>query len=152
MTARTAEVSTEAEQTSRHAATVHDETVATKTAASGLRETAIRAVRTSSAEVGRRLSARITVDLPAQLRLGGSAKTSARVNDILPGGTRIEPGDETIPNGAKDVLNLAGSANPLPFVVHDSDAKRMRVGFMLEAASAAKLRALIDRLAPRLAA
>ena len=92
------------------------------------------------------------MDLPAQLRLGGSAKTSARVNDILPGGTRIEPGDETIPNGAKDVLNLAGSANPLPFVVHDSDAKRMRVGFMLEAASAAKLRALIDRLAPRLAA
>lgn len=152
MTARIAEVSAEAEQTGRHATTVHDEAAATATAANGLRETVIRAVRTSSAEVDRRVLARIAVDLPVQLRLDGRAGTSARVTDISPGGARIEPGDETIPNGAKGVLTLAGLADPLPFVVHDSDAKRMRVGFSLEAASAAKLQTLIDRLAPRLAA
>ena len=152
MTARIAEVSAEAERTGRHATNVHDEAVATATAANGLRETVIRAVRTSSAEVDRRVLARIAVDLPAQLRLGSRAETSARVTDISPGGARIEPGDETIPNGAKGMLTLAGWAHPLPFVVHDSDAKRMRVGFILEAATAAKLQGLIDRLAPRLAA
>ena len=53
---------------------------------------------------------------------------------------------------ARSVMNLASSADPLRFIVHESDTNRMRIGFVLDAATAANLQVLIERLAARMAA
>lgn len=53
---------------------------------------------------------------------------------------------------ARNVLILASSADSLRFIVHESDTNRMRISFMHDAATAANLQVLIERLAARMAA
>ena len=73
MTNRTEEVSTEAEQTGRHAADVREIAAALNTAVGDLRNSVIRVVRTSTTEVDRRRVVRHRVDLPCRLSVPGQA-------------------------------------------------------------------------------
>jgi methyl-accepting chemotaxis protein len=65
MTSQIGEVSSEAERTDRHAGAVHDNASGLNAAVSELKQSLIRVVRTSTADVDRGIAARHHVDLPA---------------------------------------------------------------------------------------
>jgi methyl-accepting chemotaxis protein len=151
MTSRIAEVSSEADQTGRHAAGVHDDIGSLETAVNQLRESVIRVVRTSTVEVDRRQALRHQLDLPGRLELPGGGIHTTRVSDLSEGGAKI--GDApAMQAGERGVLRLDGFDSALPFTVRDANAGTARVVFALDAATAASLHVMLDRLGQRLAA
>jgi methyl-accepting chemotaxis protein len=91
MTNRTGEVSTEAEQTGRHAAEVRENATALGVAVGELRHLVIRVVRNSAVEVNRRSFERRDLDVPCRLTVGGQAH-AARVVDLSEGGAHVRDG------------------------------------------------------------
>jgi len=75
MTSRIAEVSSEADQTGRRAADVHDDIGSLDTAVDELRHSVIRVVRTSTVEIDRRQARRYQLNLPCRLEIAAEATT-----------------------------------------------------------------------------
>ena len=106
-----------------------------------------RVVRTSTAEVNRRRSARHAVDLPCRVSVLGQAAQAARVVDIGEGGAAVQGGPADLPPGTRGTVAIDGIAMPLPFVVLDNDdTGRLHAQFELDASAAATFRAMLERL------
>ena len=150
MTSRTAEVSAEAENTGRRAAEVRENTAGLNTAVSELRHSVIRVVRTSTAEVDRRVSARHSVDLPCRLNVAGQDHV-ARVADISEHGAAIR-GVPSVPTGARVALQIDAMGPALPCVVRSSEGDALHVSFELDAAGLARIKPIVERLGQRRAA
>jgi methyl-accepting chemotaxis protein len=150
-TSRTTEVSTEAEQTGRHAADVREIAAALNTAVGDLRHSVIRVVRTSTTEVDRRRVVRHQVDLPCRLSVPGQAVSSAHVIDISEGGASLR-GGPSLPLDTRGALHLDGVGFALPFNVRSREGSTLRVKFELDEATVMKFRPVVEKLADTRAA
>jgi len=151
MTARNTDVSIEAGQATGYAAEVLDNTKGLNGAVIDLRRSVVHAVRTSVAEVDRRLAERHPVNLPCRIETPGQPPRPARVADLSEGGARLIEAPD-LPVGAAGVLRLDGDAVALPFQVLENGEGQMRVIFDAAAPGMAALRTMLERLVPRAAA
>jgi methyl-accepting chemotaxis protein len=145
MTSRIAEVSAEAEQTGKQAATVHESTTVLASTMTGLKNAVIRAVRTSSQEVNRRISQRFVVDLACRVVLNSGATHAARVVDISEGGASVT-GVPILHIGDRGSLAVNGVAIPLPFTVRASDETTLHLAFERDEKTRAVIVAFVGRL------
>jgi methyl-accepting chemotaxis protein len=148
MAARATEVLGEARETGRHAVEVRDSAAGLTQAAEDLRHSVNRVVRTSTAEVDRRRTSRLAVDLQCRLSVAGHGERATWITDLSAGGAAIRDAPP-VPVGARGTLSLAGLGFPLPFTVRSSEGKLLRVGFEPDAVSTAQLGPFLDRLASR---
>jgi methyl-accepting chemotaxis protein len=151
MTARNGEVTHEAEMAGRHASEVLDGTRVLDSAVAELRQALIRTVRTSTAEVDRRMFQRHDVDLTCRLELPGLGPVDARVSDVSEGGARLT-GAAGLTPGTRGTLRMAGLATPLAFTVRGTEGAATRVTFTLDDISRVALRRMLSAGAPRAAA
>jgi methyl-accepting chemotaxis protein len=147
---RVDEVSAEANETGQRAAEVLTTTSALGEAVSELRQTVIRIVRTSTAEVDRRLTTRQNVNLSCRIVAGGQSH-GARVVDLSDGGAHVT-GGVALAAGSRGALTIDGVGFPLPFMVKSGEAGALHLEFTLDAATAASFRGVPERLAGRKAA
>ena len=150
MTARNDAVSRDAEQAGRYAEDVLENTVALNSAVRDLRHTMIRTVRTSTAEVNRRATARYALDRACTVDLPGRGTVSARIGDLSEGGARIT-GLADATAGSRGSLRLDGVAVPLAFRVLAVDDEAIHVSFEADAAAQQALRTLMERSSLRAA-
>jgi methyl-accepting chemotaxis protein len=150
MTNRTDEVSAEAKDTHERASDVLANTSALGTALEELKQSVIRVVRTSTAEVDRRATERIDLDLPCLLQVQEQCHT-ARVIDMSSGGAHVT-GAPDLAVGSRGTLNVEGVGFTLPFTVKASGGGSLRLEFTLDAATAASLQGVTERLGRRRAA
>jgi uncharacterized protein YoxC len=150
MTNRTDEVSAEAKDTRERAGEVLTNTSALGTALQDLKQSVIRVVRTSTAEVDRRADQRHDLDVQCRLQVSGVTHT-ARVIDLSDGGAHVV-GGPGLAIGSRGTLGLEGAGFALPFSVRSSDGGSLRLEFALDAATAALFHGVPERLARRRAA
>jgi methyl-accepting chemotaxis protein len=150
MTERVGEVSTEAEQTDHHAGAVRDNVKGLSAAVGELKHSLIRVVRTSTADVDRRIAQRYDIDLACQLTVAGKTH-EGRVFNLSSGGARVA-GVAALRSGSSGTLVLQGAGWPLAFRVLDEDGEGARVTFELDEPAIAKLEEFIEQLARRRAA
>jgi methyl-accepting chemotaxis protein len=151
MTSRIAEVSSEAEQTGRHAADVHADIAGLATAVKDLRHSVIQVVRTSTVEVDRRQSCRYQLDIPCRLELPDGGSHTARAGNLSDGGASVEAGP-AMQVGDRGVLRLEGFGSGLQFIVRGTGDGILHVAFALDEATATSLHAMLERQGQRLAA
>jgi methyl-accepting chemotaxis protein len=147
MTSRISEVSVEAERTDGQAGTVQDNASRLNAAVAELKQSLIRVVRTSTADVDRRIAARHDTNLSCHLTVAGE-KYSAYISDLSEGGARVHNVPD-LRKGMRGMLNLDGVGYPLPFTVQDDPD---RLTFDLDDATAARFRGVPERLVMRRAA
>ena len=151
MSGRTDEVSAEAKDTGQHAIEVLQISTALNQAMDALKHAVVRVVRTSTSDADRRLSMRHQVDVPCNLTLSGGGTHTARVANISTGGALLR-NCPPMPPQTRGMLGMQGVAFPLPFSVRTTGDEGSHVTFELDAATAAKLAPIVERLASRLAA
>jgi methyl-accepting chemotaxis protein len=151
MNSRNSEVSAAAEQTGRYAGEVLDNTKALNAAVSDLRHAIIRTVRTSTADVDRRMFKRRQVDLACRVEVPGHGAHQARVVDISEHGAMIQDA-APLADGAHGALHIDRLSSPLAFTVRTSEDGAMHVMFNLDEAATTSLRAQLDRMALAVAA
>jgi methyl-accepting chemotaxis protein len=150
MTGQIGEVSAEAERTDRQAGAVQENASGLNAAVTELKQSLIRVVRTSTADVDRRMSARHDIGLSCRLTVGGDTRI-ARVVDLSQGGAHVQ-GTPMLQRGDRGALGLDGVGYTLPFIVQDEQDGSTRLTFALDAATAAKFRGVPEQLMRRLAA
>jgi hypothetical protein len=150
MTDQIGEVSAEAERTDRHAGEVHDNASGLNASVAELKRSLIRVVRTSTADVDRRVWARRKADLPCHVLVAGQTLT-AKVVDLAEGGAGLV-GIPGLHAGAAGQLSLNGFGYPLPFTVQGYLDELCRVAFELDTETAEKFRGVPERLTRRSAA
>jgi methyl-accepting chemotaxis protein len=151
MSSRNTEVSQEAERAGRYAEEVLDNTKVLDGAVDELRRGLIRTVRTSTAEVDRRLFQRHATDLPCQIDLPGLGRIAARIVDISEGGARVT-GLPAISVGMRGTLQTSGMATPVAFIVRDVSDTAAGLAFETDDPVQQTLRAGLQRLPLRSAA
>jgi methyl-accepting chemotaxis protein len=147
MAKRIREVSAEAERTDGQAGAVQENTAGLNTAISGLKQSLIRVVRTSTADVNRRIADRHKVDLPCRLTVAGKTHP-AKLTDLSEGGAHVSGAPE-FDKGVGGTLSIDGVGYPLPFSVQEDP---FRLSFDLDNATAARFRGDLERLVARRAA
>lgn len=148
MGTRIVEVSTEAEQTERHAASVRDDVSELEIAVGELQSTVVRVIRTSTSEVDRRRGVRQPVDLPCRLTTADAAH-DARLADLSEGGACMV-GAPPLPVGARGSMALTGVSVPLAFVVRAVDrGGSLHVQFERSEAVSSALGAVLARVRER---
>jgi methyl-accepting chemotaxis protein len=147
MTSRISEVSVEAERTDGQAGTVQDNATGLNAAVTELKQSLIRVVRTSTADVDRRIAARHDTNLSCHLTVAGETYR-AHISDLSEGGARVHDAPD-LRKGMRGMLNLDGVDYPLPFTVQDDPD---RLTFDLDDATASKFRGVPERLVTRRAA
>ena len=110
-----------------------------------LRHSVIRVVRTSTAEVDRRVAKRHQVDLPCRVSVPGQAAFTARVTDISEGGANVREGS-SLPPGTRGTLHIDGIGFALPSVVRSSEGDTLHLIFELDEGTANKFRPALERL------
>jgi methyl-accepting chemotaxis protein len=151
MSGRIGEVSTEAEQTERHALSVRENAAALEVAVTELRHAIIRVVRTSTTDVDRRQAPRYPVDLPCRLSAAGGMH-EARLADLSATGAHLRNAPP-LPPGTRGTISLEGVAMPVAFTVRSVDDRgALHVEFAVDDAVRLALSALLDRLQQRRAA
>lgn len=143
MARRINEVSVEAEQTGRHTVQVRDDTMSLNTVVSELRHSVIHIVRTATAEVDRRGSARYAVDLPCRLTVTGHDVIAARIVGLSVGGASIADGS-TLAVGTRGTLEVHGIGMPLAFAVRGVEDGTLHLAFELDEAATARLAAMLE--------
>jgi methyl-accepting chemotaxis protein len=111
----------------------------------------VHAVRTSVADVDRRLAERHAVDLACRIEGTGQPARAARVADLSVGGARLVEAPE-LPVGGTWALRLDGLAVALPFKVLESDGTMVRIAFDLDDQTREALQAMLPRISSRQAA
>jgi methyl-accepting chemotaxis protein len=144
MTGRASEVSAEAGQTGRQAASVRENASGLTDAMDELRKSIIRVVRTSTAEVDRRLYGRLDTHLACRLTQGGQVHQALVVN--LSEGGALVTGAPALQAGSLGSLAIEGIDAALPFVVKDSTATSLRLTFTLDATATNALEHRLQRL------
>jgi methyl-accepting chemotaxis protein len=150
MTARTAEVSDEADDTDRHANDVRDNAAGLDLAIEALRHTVIRAVRSATPEVDRRAHPRFAVDLSASLSMGGKDHR-VRVTNLSDGGAAL-CGASGIQAGDQGSVSIDQVGLKLPCLVKGAEGDTLHVTFRLDAATAERFRGTAERLSRQAAA
>jgi methyl-accepting chemotaxis protein len=145
MTRRTGEASDEAVATGRHAIDLRDNTAALNQAVEELRQSVVEVVRSSTAEMERRQTQRYAIDLAARLSAVGYGEHVGLLSDLSEGGACIR-GTPQLPPGTRGMLHLDGIAIPLPLVVRAADDDGLHLAFELDAAGAAALSPILQRL------
>jgi methyl-accepting chemotaxis protein len=141
---RNAEVAKEAGAAGRHASEVLDGTRTLDHAIGELKRALIRTVRTSTAEVDRRVFQREDIDLPGQLEIPGGGSIASRVGDLSEGGARLA-GTSGLRPGTRGTLRLGGLA-PMAFTVRSIDDMGIHVAFEMDDAGRQALRAYMARV------
>ena len=145
------EVSQQAERAGHCADHVLENTKLVEGAVVDLGQAMIRTVRTSTAEVDRRVLKRHDVDLPCRVELPGRGILAARLIDISDGGARIAGLTDVAP-ATRGTLRLDGVATALAFSVLDSSQNVTRLALDLDNAAEQALRVFLDGVAVRSAA
>jgi hypothetical protein len=104
----------------------------------------------STAEVDRRATERLDLDVSCRLQASGMSHT-ARVIDLSDGGAHVV-GGPALAIGSRGTLGLDGAGFALPFRVRSSDGGSLRLEFDLDGATKALFRGMPERLARRPAA
>jgi hypothetical protein len=146
MIERTTEVAAEAEQTGKHAAEVRQNATGLNAAVGDLRQSVIRVVRESSADVDRRHAHRYPVDLSASLVVSGRPVSSVRVTDLSEGGARVH-GGPPLPEGMRGTLRFDKEDLAVPFTARAGEDHDLHLMFQPDAVTAARLAPLIKRAA-----
>jgi hypothetical protein len=113
-----------------------------------LPHTLVQALRTSVAEVDRRVAARVAVDLVASMRCAGAVAT-VTMRDVSTGGAHVS--GQIARRGARGTLSCPGLASEIGFTVVDADANGSRLRFERRLTEA-ELRQVIQAKAPGRAA
>jgi methyl-accepting chemotaxis protein len=143
--------SSEAKASGTTAVEVGESTANLATAVAGLKRTLVHAVRTSTAEVDRRVHQRHAVDMPCHLTMAGAASQAGRVADLSDSGARVT-GISGLRPGVGCVLTIDGSALQLPanvVVVNEGDAGLV---FEMTETQTSQWRAVFKGLVTRFAA
>jgi methyl-accepting chemotaxis protein len=152
MTRRTADVSGEAERTGMQATSVLDDITTLKTAVVDLKQSLIRVVRTSTAEVDRRLLERVTTSQACRVSVAGADSHEAQLADLSEGGAAIR-GSAPLRVGLRGTLEVTGISARLPFAVRSVDALgSAHVSFSLDERGTEQVRAFLARMESRRAA
>jgi methyl-accepting chemotaxis protein len=142
---RTAEASSEAAKTGQLAAEVRENASGLNEAMGGLRHSVTRVVRTSMADVNRRLSVRQPHDLACRLRIPGQDTRNARVADLSEGGAKVR-GGPPLAAGTRGVLCLDSAGLELAFTVRGSEDDVLHIAFAVDPALSARLVSFLDGL------
>ena len=150
MTDHATNVSTEAEQTGKHAAAVCNDAAALDVAVNELRHSVIRVVRTTTTEMDRRHERRYPEGLACRLDIDGRS-SAARVFDLSEHGAYVR-GAPSVAVGARGTVTIDGVDFALPFSVRASAGDGLHLHFELDDATAERFRPMPERLATRRAA
>jgi len=145
MSDRIAEVAAEAEQTGTRARQVHGDATGLATASREVGHAIVRAVRTSTTEVNRRLERRYPVDLAARVRSGSGAAQACRVVDLSAGGARLQDGPP-MRSGDTGSLTPDGGGASLRFTVRSDGAAGLGIAFDPDDATTRAVDALLATL------
>jgi hypothetical protein len=140
-----AEASAEAAKTGQHAVEVKENGTGLSEAVGELRHSNIRVVRTSTADVNRRLSVRERIDMPCRLRVPGQDTQSARIVDISKGDAKVH-GGLPLATATRGELCLDGENLALLFIVRGSEHDVLHLAFELEATLAGRFGSFVDGL------
>jgi aerotaxis receptor len=135
-------VSSEATETGRRAAEIRDGSAEIAGKISGLQSTLVRVVRTSTADVNRRISTRITIDRPGTVEVGGRSH-NVTVRNLSEGGAFIAESVSGASLNSSVVLVINGIAASLNGVVARNDENGTLVMFKLTEAAAKVIHELI---------
>ena len=150
MSDRNREVSAEAAQTGERVAAVLTDINTLDATVEDIKQSVVRAMRTSMQEVDRRASERFTTDVSCEISAGGKT-FAARLADVSEGGCRVV-GAPGLSVGMNGTLRIAGVQIPLPFTVRGSDGDSFGLVFMLDAIAATAFRGMPERLVRQRAA
>jgi hypothetical protein len=142
------EVSAEAEETGQQANGVRADAGRLAEQVRDLGQVVVRAVRSSTHDVDRRLYRRVPADVPVQVSLNGGPRMTMRIADLSEGGARLLGSVDVLP-GAAGVLHPGsmGLTEPLPFGVVRADRDGMAVRFDAADASRVGMRDLAAQFA-----
>ena len=126
-------MSHEAQATGRHAADVHESSVALSAVVGELKQGVVRVVRTSTGEVERRKAVRYPADMPARLRVADGTVHAVRVVDLSLDGAGIADAP-TLAVQARATLELGTMGLSLPTIVRGGSGGRLNVAFAPDAA------------------
>ena len=151
VTGKTGEVSAEAEQAGHEADAVHANADGLAAAVGELRQTVVRVVRTSTAEVDRRRFPRHPTDLRGSIVVEDAAAVSVRVVNLSGGGARVgnAPG---LLAGGHGTLSIDGLGFSLPFTICTVERGELSLTFILKPAQGEQVHAFAERMARRAAA
>jgi hypothetical protein len=141
----------DAQQAGQHAGEMAQTANALDTAVSMLQRVIIRTVRTSTAEVDRRLDVRHAVDLPCQVDIPGQPPRTARITDISHEGVRVIE-LAGVPPGTTGTLRLDALPMPLACRIQSIDAEAAHLSLETDAAGSLALAAWLETLTARQAA
>jgi methyl-accepting chemotaxis protein len=151
MSRRIGEVSEEAERTGQHSTQVRDGTAALHDLVDELKQSVIRVVRTSTAEVDRRSALRHAVNLPCRVTVAGGGMQPATIIDLSMGGASIT-GGPAVPAGTRGSLDADRVGVPLPFVVRSAAGGTLHIQFDLDTATAGRYAQAFERVVGQRAA
>ncbi|HRJ60091.1 MAG TPA: methyl-accepting chemotaxis protein [Azospirillaceae bacterium] len=137
---RIARVSDEASSAGRLADDLAEDADGLAHAVDSLRESLVRIVRTSTADVDRRRKPRYRVDRAC--RVNG---VSAKLMNLSEGGATVDDGPE-LAAGSAGTLNIDGVPMPLAFTVRSMEQGRLHLKFNLTDADAARYREAFSAL------
>lgn len=146
MRERNTTVLTDSERSGSYAKKVLDNAQGVGDAVQDLKTAVIRAVRESTADVDRRSSQRIDVDMTAWIDQAGRAAIPCRVTSISDGGARLicNPNDLS---GTGHRIRMDGLREALAFQVVGRDDTSIRVSFRADAAMQAALQSFVKGIA-----
>lgn len=147
-----ARVSAEAHTTSEHALHVGGNAASLAVAVAELKRAVVRAVRTSTSEVERRVHPRYDVNIPCHLDTETDGICSGRLENVSESGARLTGIKGRLTPGARGVLSLDGMAIRLPTTALRADGDAIRLVFDLDEAEAIVWRRFLDGLTAKLAA
>ncbi len=151
MTLRNAEVADEAERAGVFADQVLAGTQVLSAAIVDLRGVLVRTVRTSTAEVDRRLSDRHVTNIGCQVTLRGKAPAKAVLADVSTGGAYLT-GLGATPLGEIGSVVISGTSGPLAFRVVGVHGDGIRVSFEIDDAARDAIRQFMESQTVRSAA
>lgn len=151
MTRRIGDVSAEAERTGQRSAQVRDNTAALNDEVAALKASVIRVVRTSAAEVDRRLHARHQVDVGCKLSVSGLGTWHGRIVDISQSGAAVT-GAGSLPIGICGTVEPEGIGMALNFTIRTVEDDTVHMAFDLTPGESARFAGILDQLVARHAA
>ena len=144
VSAKIARVSQDADSVNARAAEMRDAISGVSSNLSSLQSLLVRTVRSSAAEVDRRLSKRYPTDLEATVTDSRQAAHETTLVDLSEGGAWIRCAPQLDVNET-GVLRIKGFASQLPFTVRTHDGEAAHVAFVLGDAQRAELARYIAR-------
>jgi aerotaxis receptor len=123
-------VSSEAVETGRRASEIRDGSAEIAGKVDGLRATLVRVVRTSTADVDRRMSARVDIDRPGAIEAGGRSYKVV-VRNLSEGGAMIVDALPSLGVNSQVVMTIDGIAASLNGVVDRNDQNGTLIKFKL---------------------